>query len=659
MPHYDILPHIIINGNLEDNMDITQDLNNVKIDILLVEASPGKAERLKKIFQECDYNFRLVTNGKDALFEAQRQEPDLIISDAVLPDMDGFEICNEIKNDESLKHIPVMLHSDSSGPDNIIRGLSVQANNFILEPFDNKNLLDKIESLLKDQPQQNDAGYQEEQQIVRFDGKQHNITVSSQQALSFLISTYENVIYQERELNKALLKLEKLNKEYDENVLELEFSRAELKASEEKFRSFVQMLPDFVYQIDASGHFTFVNDAVTNLGFLPEELIGKHFNTIVVPIDSKQVNRFEVLKENTMKQPDKEETPKLFDERRTGERSTRGLEVRIVPKEGGVGTPAIIEPIGEEVPIVEISSSGLYESNIVTGKMEYIGSVGVIRDITERKQVEREIHKLNSELEQAVVERTRELNETSKNLVKTLDELNITQQQVIQSEKLASLGAMIAGTAHELNNAMTGILYCVQYVRQHVKDKKNSEILEKAEREIHRSDKIISSMLTYSRPSKREMVQVDIVDVVKRAVDLLDVYYNKKDIKVIINMPDTLPPVWANPNSLQQVFLNLLINAFDSLSKSPVKEVRIDGSETDGRVNVMVKDTGTGIPAENIQKIFDIFFTTKAPGKGTGLGLSVSRNIINGFGGSLTVENTAGQGTVFSITLLIKLPAKT
>lgn len=652
------IPPITINGNHKSNMDINQNTDKGEVDILVVEDSPGKAERLKKILQECDYNFRLVTNGKDALFEAQRQEPDLIISDAVLPDMDGFEICNEIKNDESLKHIPVMLHSDSSDPGNIIRGLSVQANNFILEPFDNKNLLDKIESLLKGQSQQNGVGYQEEQ-IVRFDGKQHNITASSQQILSFLISTYENVIYQERELNKVQLKLEKLNKEYDENVHELESSRAELKASEEKFRSFVQMLPDFVYQIDANGHFTFVNDAVTNLGFLPEELIGKHFNTIVVPIDSKQVNRFEVLKENTIKHPDKEKTPKLFDERRTGERSTRGLEVRIIPKEGGVGTPAIIEPIGEEVPIVEISSSGLYESNIVTGKMEYIGSVGVIRDITERKQVEREIHKLNSELEQAVVERTRELNETNKNLVKTLDELNITQQQVIQSEKLASLGSMIAGTAHELNNAMTGILYCVQYVRQQVKDKKNSEILEKAEREIHRSDKIISSMLTYSRPSKREMVQVDIVVVVKRAVDLLDVYYHKKGIKVIINMQDTLPPVWANPNSLQQVFLNLLINAFDSLSESPVKEVRIDGSETDGRVNVMVKDTGPGIPAENIQKIFDPFFTTKTPGKGTGLGLSVSQNIINGFGGSLTVENAAGQGAVFLITLLMKLPAKT
>ena len=217
---------------------------------------------------------------------------------------------------------------------------------------------------------------------------------------------------------------------------------------------------------------------------------------------------------------------------------------------------------------------------------------------------------------------------------------------------------MIAGTAHELNNAMMGILYCVQYVRGHVTDNTDKGILEKAEREIQRADKIINNMLTYSRPSKREMVQVDSTEVIKRAVELLSAYSHKKEINVIVDIPEMFPHIWANPNSLQQVFLNLLINAFDSLSNSPLKEVYVEGRVVDGRAHITVRDTGPGISEEDIKKIFDPFFTTKAPGKGTGLGLSVSQDIINGFGGSLTCENTDGKGAKFLMTLLIKTPSK-
>lgn len=638
-------------------MSTKQGPNNDKIEIIVVEDDIQKAERLRKTLKDPNYNVRFVSDGEEALDELKNLEPNLIISNVDALAMNGFELCSKIKNDKALEHILVILLSDMSDPKSIIKGLSLKADSYIVDPYNNEYLLSKITSLLKGKWEQNNTDSQE-WLVVNIDGEQHSIAANSQQMNLFLTSTYENIIYQNRELINTQSKLIKLDEEYDEKELELETSRAELKANEDKFRSFVQMLPDLVYQIDSKGHFTFVNDAVENFGYTPEELIGKHFDTIIVPVDSKEVNRDEVLNKNILNPEGEENTPKFFDERRTGERSTRGLEVMVVPKDGGVRTPAVINPIGNEMPIVEISSSGLYESNILTGLKDLIGSVGIVRDITERKLVEKEIHELNKELEHAVVERTRELNETNKNLVKTLDELNITQQQVIQSEKLASLGAMIAGTAHELNNAMTGILYCVQYVRNHLKDEKNIQILQKAEREIHRSDKIISSMLTYSRPAKRETVQVNIVDVITRAVDLLDVHYKKKGITLTVNLQDTLPQAWANSDSLQQVILNLLINAFDSLNDSPVKEVTIEANEVDDGLIIIVKDTGPGVPDEVIKKIFDPFFTTKSPGKGTGLGLSVSQNIITGFDGALSVKNIDGQGAMFTINLKTKSPKK-
>ncbi len=190
--------------------------------------------------------------------------------------------------------------------------------------------------------------------------------------------------------------------ETEEVNKELELKLKELSASEERFRSLVMTVPDIVYRIDREGRFIFLNDAVKKLGFTLEELIGKPFNEIMLPEDIESCSRRIVLPKYIGQTTGDKDAPKLFDERRSGERKTIGLEVRLVVKGGKKLKPGLLHPIGEEVIPVEVNSSGIWEINPEAEQREFIGTVGVIRDITDRKLTENTLKKRTSEL-QAIV----------------------------------------------------------------------------------------------------------------------------------------------------------------------------------------------------------------------------------------------------------------
>jgi PAS domain S-box-containing protein len=183
---------------------------------------------------------------------------------------------------------------------------------------------------------------------------------------------------------------------------ELELKLKELSASEERFRSLVMTIPDIVYRIDREGYFIFLNDAIQKLGFRPAELMGKHFNQIMMPEDFENCSRRTVLPKYTGQTTGDRNAPKLFDERRSGDRKTIGLEVRLVVKGDKRLKPGMVQPIGEEVIPVEVNSSGLWEINPKADKKEFIGTVGVIRDITDRKETENKLKERTSELQTIV-----------------------------------------------------------------------------------------------------------------------------------------------------------------------------------------------------------------------------------------------------------------
>jgi len=247
-----------------------------------------------------------------------------------------------------------------------------------------------------------------------------------------------------------------------------------------------------------------------------------------------------------------------------------------------------------------------------------------------------------------------------------MKELKEAYNQVVQASKMASLGQLSAGVAHELNNPIGGILGYIQLVLNKLKSSSPSQeaiatsvrYLEMVEKESKRCQWIISNLLNFSRKPDQEMVPVNVQDVIENTISMLEYQMSQKNVKVSVSFPpEGLKPVKGNGNQLQQVFTNLVTNAQDAmLEGGTVKIVGLNKQDTRYRtpfeyVEVSVSDTGHGISKENITKIFDPFFTSKIGKSGTGLGLSITHTIINAHKGTIRVESEEGKGTTFIVSL--------
>jgi signal transduction histidine kinase len=237
-------------------------------------------------------------------------------------------------------------------------------------------------------------------------------------------------------------------------------------------------------------------------------------------------------------------------------------------------------------------------------------------------------------------------------LLSVLDELSSTQAQLVHSEKLASLGVLAGGVAHEINNPLMVILGRTELMLmdedQSAPIKKNLETIRV---ETERIAEIVQGLLTFARKSRQERIeQLDLNEVLERTLMLSEHQLTVGNVRVIKQLETRLPRIHANPGQLQQVLMNLMINAHHAMPNGGALTVRT-GLVPQHRVFVEIEDTGCGIAEDDLNRIFDPFFTTKEEGKGTGLGLSVSRNIIESHGGMIGVESTLGIGTLFRIVL--------
>ena len=230
------------------------------------------------------------------------------------------------------------------------------------------------------------------------------------------------------------------------------------------------------------------------------------------------------------------------------------------------------------------------------------------------------------------------------------------QEQLMQTEKLSSIGLLAAGVAHEINTPLTGISSYTQILLKDTKDdgddEQRREILKKIEKQTFRASEIVGGLLNFSRLGGGEFTIVDINQIIHDSLSLIDHQFDRSRISVARDMYNTLPPVYGNTGKLQQVFVNLFLNARDAMPSGG--ELGIHTGMNESMVVVDISDTGNGIPREDLKKIFDPFFTTKGIGRGTGLGLAVSYGIIQEHGGGIFVESDAGKGTCFTL----KLPAR-
>jgi C4-dicarboxylate-specific signal transduction histidine kinase len=249
-----------------------------------------------------------------------------------------------------------------------------------------------------------------------------------------------------------------------------------------------------------------------------------------------------------------------------------------------------------------------------------------------------------------------DLRETTQEMERREHELRDKQEQLVQAGKLATLGELTTGVAHELNNPLNNIgLYVGNVIDRIRLGEDDAEPLvadlEKAMEQVRKATEIISHLRTFGRAARVSIEQVDIDDVIERSLLLVHEQLRLRGIEVELELcPDELLVV-ANPIQLEQVFINLLTNARDALIDAKRKTIRIASSRDDERIRIAFSDTGPGIPPALQQRIFDPFFTTKEVGTGTGLGLSITYSILKEYGGDISVESRPGKGATFMVEL--------
>jgi len=237
-------------------------------------------------------------------------------------------------------------------------------------------------------------------------------------------------------------------------------------------------------------------------------------------------------------------------------------------------------------------------------------------------------------------------------LVEDVTEQQTMEAQLIQSEKLAAVGQLVSGVAHELNNPLTSIAGLSEFLLEQKELGENDRgHLRVIHEQAERAGRIVRNLLTFARKAPAERERVDLTDVLQRTLLLMSYDLRLKDVTLEREFASVLPDVLGDRHALQQVVLNLLTNASQAVAGNPPDRPRTVRASTwfDGRVHLRIEDSGPGISDEVARQLFTPFFTTKEPGQGTGLGLSISYSIIEAHGGRIAVEHPEGGGAAFHV----------
>ena len=239
-----------------------------------------------------------------------------------------------------------------------------------------------------------------------------------------------------------------------------------------------------------------------------------------------------------------------------------------------------------------------------------------------------------------------------------LSEKRTLEKQLIHTQKMESIGTLAAGVAHEVGNPLASISALVQVAQRSTEDVFIKEKLDLVKSQVTRISKIIRDLVDFSRPSNFELQRVNINECLKEAVEITKVGTKEKTIEFAVKLSDDIPNLPLVVDQLEQVFVNILLNAVDAINEvkdeKKEKRISIESAFSQDEVIITFNDTGSGISEENLTKIFEPFFTTKSQGKGTGLGLWVSYGIIRSFQGKLEVQSNKGMGTTFTVKLPVE-----
>ncbi|MBW2129421.1 MAG: response regulator [Deltaproteobacteria bacterium] len=373
-----------------------------------------------------------------------------------------------------------------------------------------------------------------------------------------------------------------------------------LNISEERYRYLVQNSPDIIYTLDPRGNFTFVSDAVERLlGFKSDQLVGKHYSTIVYEEDLDKAKWF-------------------FNERRTGPRASSGIELRLKVAESEDSRDCEIRHL-----TVELKSTGIYDRPPKEEGKRYLGTHGVIRDISERKRL---------------------------------------QAQLQHAERMKALGTLSGGIAHDFNNLLMGIQGNISLMLMDTDAEHPHYVrLRNIEEYVKSGADLTRQLLGFARGGKYQVKAANLNELIRKSSEMFG--RTRKEIRIHRELQEDLWPVEIDEGQIEQVLLNLYVNAWHAMPQGgdlylETRNQRITEDEAlthmlekGPYVRVSVRDTGVGMDEATQKRIFEPFFTTKEMGRGSGLGLASAYGIIQNHDGIIGVQSEKGKGSEFYIFL--------
>ena len=540
------------------------------MNILIVDDNVENRYLLEALFKGSGHTVQPAANGTEGLAILEKEGIELIVSDILMPEMDGFELCRRVRKNPALRTIPFVVYTATyTGPKDEELALKIGADRFIVKPCEPQEFMEAIDSVMaasnrREAPETSEAASDKE--IFKL----YNAR---------LVRKLEQKMLQaEREI-QARLKMEE-----------------SLRESEEKYRTILETMEAGYFEVDLEGNFTFLNPAVSRiLGYPESELMGMNNRSYMDLENAKRVWQT---------------SNRVYT---TGE-AAKAFDWQILKKDG---TRAHIE-----------TSIALKRDAV--GKA--IGFRGLARDVTERKQIEAERNKL--------------------------------QAQLLQAQKLEAVGRLAGGVAHDFNNMLNVImghteLALLQLDSQHPLKNDLTEVLAAA----RRSADITRQLLAFARQQSITPELLDLNTAVESLLKMLRRLIGE-DIDLVWQPGANLWPVRMDPSQIDQILINLCVNARDAISDVgkltiETRAVTIDeeyctdhAEFTAGDyVMLAVSDDGCGMERETLDKIFDPFFTTKEIGRGTGLGLATVYGIVKQNDGLVNVYSEPGCGTSFHVYL--------
>ncbi len=544
--------------------------------ILVVDDVMANRYLLIALFRGHGFEVVEAENGVQALEQARRAPPDLVVTDLMMPEMDGFELCRQWKRDERLKSIPFVVYTATyTDPKDERLALGLGADRFLIKPQKPEDLVALARELLE---------------------RVHDGSPS----LSPSTHTDEELL---RQHNEALTrKLQKKVRELEAEVRRCNEIEAALRDSERRFRLLAENALDVVWSMGFDGRFTYLSPSIEKLrGYTPEEAMNQSLEEILMP---EGVRRFR-----------EEMAPVMAD-----------LAAGREPQRSGVFE--LEQPCKDGSTVWTEVTAGIMRDD----EGRAVGIQGVSRDITERKRAEREHDRL--------------------------------QASLLQAQKLESVGRLASAISHDFNNMLAVILSSAAFAAEALKhdDPVQADIVE-IRKAGDRAAALTRQLLAFSR---QQILAPQVISLNRAVLGIVDMLRRLlgEDVRVETVLAGDIANVLADPGQIEQVIMNLAVNARDAMPGGgrftlETRNVELDdeyasehpGVEPGHYVMLGASDTGCGMDAATRQRVFDPFFTTKEKGRGTGLGLSTVHGIVRQSGGHVWVYSEPGHGTVFKVYL--------